>query len=87
MKIKFNGHIRSQREVELTQQDLAQLFDVMRKEFVEHITYSTFARYRATSTEKSITEFCDKFGVDVEDKKDRCTFFQSVLENLVNPYE
>lgn len=37
MKITFDGHQKSQREVELTQQDLAQLFEIMKQEFETHI--------------------------------------------------
>ena len=87
MKITFDGHQKSQREVELTQQDLAQLFEIMKEEFETHITYASFDHYRQTPLEKRIGEFCDKFGVDVQYKKDRCSFFQALLNDMVNPYE
>ena len=87
MKINFNGHQKSQREVELTQQDLAQLFAIMKEEFETHITYASFDYHRNTPVEKKIGEFCDKFGVDVQYKKDRCSFFQAIIEQMKNPYE
>lgn len=87
MKITFDGHSKSQREVELTQQDLAQLFEVMRSELIEHITYARFGGYSPGPTERKITEFCNKFGVDVCYGKDRIAFFQALLNDMVNPYE
>ena len=42
MKIQFKGHSQTDREVELSQQELHTLFEIMRREFKEHITYSRF---------------------------------------------
>jgi hypothetical protein len=39
MKIKFNGHSPTDREVEFTQDDQVRLFEIMKQEFIEHITY------------------------------------------------
>jgi hypothetical protein len=88
MNIKFQGHSKTDREVELTQQELFQLFEIMRKEFVEHITYSRFRDcYSPTQTEKSIIDFCNSHSVDVEYDKDRIAFFSAILNNLKNPYQ
>jgi hypothetical protein len=88
MNIKFKGHQATDREVELTQQELFQLFEIMRKEFVEHITYSRFRDcYSPTPTEKSIIDFCNSHSVDVEYDKDRIAFFDAILNNLKNPYQ
>jgi hypothetical protein len=88
MNIKFKGHQATNREVELTQQELFQLFEIMRKEFVEHITYSRFRNcYSPTPTEKSIIDFCNSHSVDVEYDKDRIAFFDAILNNLKNPYQ
>jgi hypothetical protein len=88
MNIKFKGHQATEREVELTQQELFQLFEIMRKEFVEHITYSRFRNiYSPTETEKSIIDFCNSHSVDVEYDKDRIAFFSAILNNLKNPYQ
>ena len=88
MNIKFKGHQATEREVELTQQELFQLFEIMRKEFVEHITYSRFRNiYSPTETEKSIIDFCNSHSVDVEYDKDRIAFFSAILDNLKNPYQ
>jgi hypothetical protein len=87
MKIKFNGHSQTQREAELSQQELFQLFEVMRQEFKEHITYSRFRNcYSPTQTEKSIIDFCSSHSVDVEYDKDRIAFFNAILSELRNPY-
>jgi hypothetical protein len=88
MNIKFKGHQATDREVELSQQELFQLFEIMRKEFVEHITYSRFRDcYSPTPTEKNIIDFCNSHSVDVEYDKDRIAFFSAILNNLKNPYQ
>jgi hypothetical protein len=88
MNIKFTGHQATEREVELSQQELFQLFEIMRKEFVEHITYSRFRDcYSPTPTEKNIINFCNSHSVDVEYDKDRIAFFSAILDNLKNPYQ
>jgi hypothetical protein len=87
MKITFNGHQQTQREAELSQQQLFQLFEMMRQEFKEHITYSRFRNcYSPTQTEKSIIDFCSSHSVDVEYDKDRIAFFNAILSELRNPY-
>ena len=88
MNIKFQGHQATEREVELSQQELFQLFEIMRREFKEHITYSRFRNiYSPTETEKSIIDFCNSHSVDVEYDRDRVAFFSAILDNLKNPYQ
>ncbi len=88
MNIKFTAHQSTEREVELTQQELFQLFEIMRKEFVEHITYSRFRDcYSPTPTEKNIIDFCNSHNVDCEYDKDRIAFFKEILKNMKNPYQ
>jgi hypothetical protein len=88
MNIKFQAHQATEREVELTQQELFQLFEIMRKEFKEHITYARFRDcYSPTETEKSIIDFCNSHSVDVEYDRDRISFFSAILDNLKNPYQ
>ena len=43
MKIKFNGHQEIDREVEFTQDDQVRLFEIMKDEFIQYITYSKFS--------------------------------------------
>ena len=88
MKIQFKGHSQTDRELELSQQELFQLFEIMRREFKEHITYSRFRNiYSPSKTEKSIMDYCEQHGVDVEYDKDRIAFFKAILSNLNNPYQ
>ena len=88
MKISFKGHSQTDREVELSQQELFNLFEIMRREFKEHITYARFRDcYSPTATEKSIIDFCNSHNVDVEYTKDRVNFFTAILNNLKNPYQ
>lgn len=88
MKIQFKGYKATDREVELSQQELFQLFEIMRREFKEHITYARFRDcYSPTQTEQSIAEYCKNHSVDVEYDKDRISFFTAILDNLKNPYQ
>lgn len=88
MKISFKGHSTTDREVELSQQELFQLFEIMKREFKEHITYARFRDiYSPSKTEKSIMDYCKQHGVDVEYDKDRIAFFEAILDNLRNPYQ
>jgi len=88
MKINFTGHSATERETELSQQQLFQLFEIMRQEFKEHITYSRFrSSYSPNETEKSIMDFCGSHNVDVEYDKDRIAFFNAILSELKNPYQ
>jgi hypothetical protein len=88
LNIKFQGHSAIEREAELSQQQLFQLFEMMRQEFKEHITYSRFRNcYSPTQTEKSIIDFCSSHSVDVEYDKDRIAFFTAILSELKNPYQ
>ena len=88
MNIKFTAHQSTERELDLSQQELFQLFEIMRREFKEHITYARFRDcYSPTATEKSIIDFCNSHNVDVEYDKDRISFFKTILDNLKNPYQ
>jgi len=88
MNIKFKGHQATDREIELSQQELFQLFEIMKREFKEHITYARFhSIYSPSATEKSIMDYCKQHNVDVEYDKDRIAFFTAILDNLNNPYQ
>ena len=41
MKINFNGHTSSTRETEISQKELAEIFEVMKQKFLDHIEYGT----------------------------------------------
>lgn len=90
MKITFDGHISSTRETELSQEELAQLFEAVRYQFLNHIEYtSSFDRksYCETTENRTIRELCENHGVDVSYTPDRLNFFRAVMEALVNSYE
>jgi len=87
MKIQFKGHQATEREVELSQQELHTLFEMMREEFENHITYARFDHSYPNRLEKSIVDFCNSHSVDVEYDKDRVNFFTAILNNLKNPYQ
>jgi hypothetical protein len=87
MNIKFKGHSPTEREVELSQKELFQLFEMMREEFENHITYARFTSCYPTKLEKSIVDFCNSHSVDAEYEKDRVAFFTAILDNMKNPYQ
>jgi hypothetical protein len=87
MKIKFQAHQKTEREVEISQQELFQLFEMMRNEFIQYITYSRFDGNYPTQIEKTVRDFCNSHNVDCEYNKDRVNFFTSVLTSLKNPYQ
>jgi len=88
MKIQFKAHQTIDREVELSQKELFQIFEMMREEFENHITYARFNRScYPDRLENSIVDFCNSHSVDVEYDKDRVAFFKAILDNLKNPYQ
>jgi hypothetical protein len=82
MKITFKGHSPSDREVEFTQDDQVRLFEIMKQEFIEHITYTRFTSIYPTSTEKQLQDFCNDYGVDIEYGKDRVAFFTALIKEM-----
>ena len=83
MKINFKSHQISDREVEFTQDDQVRLFEIMKEEFIQHITYARFNNiYHPTKIEKGIAKFCDDFGVDIEYDKDRVAFFTALIKEM-----
>jgi hypothetical protein len=83
MKIKFKGHSPSEREVEFAKDDQVRLFELMKEEFINHITYARFTNiYHPTKLEKQIIGFCNDYGVDVEYDKDRVVFFKALIKEM-----
>ena len=87
MNIKFTAHQATEREVEISQQELFQLFEMMREQFENHIRFARFDHSYPDRLEKTIVDFCDSHSVDVEYDKDRVAFFSAILDNLKNPYQ
>ena len=96
MKIEFNGHSPTERETELSQEELAEIFEALKYQFLTHIEY-TSAFERQTSYETSgntrirkylriIRKLCENHGVDVAYAPDRLNFFTSIIDKMVNPY-
>lgn len=83
MKIKFNGHSPTECEVEFDKDDQVRLFEIMKQEFIEHITYSKFSnRVYLTDVEKQLNGFCKDYGVDIEYSKDRVAFFTALIKEM-----
>ena len=83
MKIKFNGHSPTDREVEFTQDDQVRLFEIMKEEFIQHITYARFSNISyPTPIEKHLKKFCDDYSVDIAYDKDRVAFFTALIREM-----
>ena len=90
MKIQFNGHSPTERETELSQEELAEIFEALKYQFLTHIEYtSAFERQTSYQTPENIRirNLCENHGVDVAYAPDRLNFFTAVLEKMENPYE
>lgn len=90
MKIKFTGHVESQREVEISQEDLKKLFKAILQEFIFHVTYSS--AYKKTSgftspVEETVANICKKHNVDFCYEKDRVSFMKEIVNSIENPYQ
>jgi hypothetical protein len=82
MKITFDGHQQAKREIDFTQDDQVRLFEIMKQEFIEHITYARFGSAYPTPTERQLENFCKDYGVDIEYNKDRVAFFTSLISEM-----
>ena len=86
MKINFTGHSATERETEITPQEMKLLFEVMKEEFITHIEFGTFDGRSYTEGDKGIKKLCQNHQVDVCYEKDRLAFFQAIMNKMVNPY-
>ena len=86
MKIEFNGHSPTERETELSQEELAEIFEVMKQKFLDHIEYGRFDDSFPNSEQLAVRKLCEDHSVDVDYGKDRIAFFTSIIDKMVNPY-
>jgi hypothetical protein len=88
MKITFQGHSPTERQVELSQQELFQLFEAMKESLLDNVEYGQFEGY-SFYNEKTmkIMKLCETHNVDVTYIKDRLNFFTEIIKNLPNPYQ
>ena len=86
MKINFTGHSTTERETEITQEEMVLLFEVMKDEFLTHIEFGTYDCHSYSLQDKGIKKLCQNHQVDVCYEKDRLAFFQAIMNNMVNPY-
>ena len=87
MKIAFNGHSPTERETELTQEELALIFEVMKQKFLDHIEYGKFYYSYPTADQLAVTKLCNDHQVDVDYEKDRVAFFKAIVDKMENPYQ
>lgn len=85
MKITFNGHQPAEREVELSQDEIKLIFDLMKRQFLDHIEY-TSAFERESSYESyvnaKVRALCVNNSVDASYTPDRLAFFKAILEQM-----
>jgi pantothenate synthetase len=88
MKITFNGHQQTERQTELSQEELHTLVVAMKMKFLDHIEFGKFDGYRHyDDATKMIMELCEAHNVDVAYTPDRLNFFTEVIKKIENPYE
>ena len=88
MKITFQGHSPTERQVELTQQELFQLFEAMKESLLDDVEYGQFEGYSFYNEKsKKIMKLCETHNVDVNYAKDRLNFFTEIVKNIPNPYQ
>jgi hypothetical protein len=88
MKINFTGHSATEREVELTQQEMVLVFELMKQQFLSHIEFGRFEdRSYLTPEETGVIKLSKNHQVDAGYKKDRLAFFQAIMNNMENPYK
>ena len=86
MKINFTGHYTTERETEITPQEMKLLFGVMKEEFITNIEFGTFDCHSYSLHDKGIKKLCQNHQVDVCYEKDRLAFFQAIMNKMENPY-
>ena len=82
MKIKFNGHSPTDREITFDKDNQVRLFELMKYEFIQHITYSSFTGSYSTYLDRQLETFCNDYGVDIEYEKDRVAFFTALIKEM-----
>ena len=82
MKIKFNGHSPTDREVEFDKDNQVRLFELMKYEFIQYITYSRFNGSYSTHLDRQLETFCKDYGVDIEYEKDLVAFFTALIKEM-----
>jgi hypothetical protein len=87
MKIAFNGHSPTERKTELTQEELALVFEVMKQKFLDHIEFGKFNYSFPSADQLAVTKLCDDHQVDVDYEKDRVAFFTAIVDKMENPYQ
>jgi pantothenate synthetase len=87
MKITFKGHQTTDREVEISQQELHTLFVAMKMKFLDHIEFGKFDGYKYyDDSTNMLMKLCEAHGVDASYTPDRLNFFTEIIKNVENPY-
>ena len=87
MKINFTGHSATERETEITQEQMSLVFESMKQHFLTHIEFGRFEERPYSSCEEiGMIKLCQNNQVDVEYTKDRLAFFQAIVDKMENPY-
>jgi hypothetical protein len=84
MKITFNGHSQTERQVELSQQELFQLFEAMKESLLDDVEYGKFDGYSFYGEkDKKIMELCETHNVDVAYTKDCLLYTSDAADDIL----
>ena len=88
MKITFNGHQQTERQTELSQEELHTLVVAMKMKFLDHIEFGKFDGYRHYDDATiMLIKLCEAHNVDVAYTPDRVNFFTEIIKKIENPYD
>jgi len=78
MLINFQGYNPTTQTVEFNSDDLQEFRKIVNDQFMTYVRYGTFDPYFPSAMDKTILDFCGRFGVDGLNKTARIAFFEAL---------
>lgn len=88
MKIPFYEYSKVEKDIEVSDEDLALLTVMVGKQFLDHVEHNSFYNsglqdpLYAIGSEKQMLQLCNKLGVNISSKEDRMAFFSGLFNKL-----
>lgn len=79
MEVSFPAHVIQDRFLTVPESDMAELYDIVKDCFLNHIRYCDYTRGACSPHEQAIVELCKKYQVDYTMEEDRVAFFEALL--------
>ena len=81
MKLTFKGHTKTDRTVEVDDDDYILLEELMVAYFLQRIQFTSLEN-AYSEEDRSLVKLCEKYGVDPHYAPDRLAFFKAVTDQL-----